>query len=97
MGGGTGSRRKTSNNRNKSKQRLKPDPSSSSGRRLRNSLFVEGGLLSDWQQQQQPQLNSFSKARKSNLNSNSGNLNPSKVPASKSGSKKSNGNAFGYQ
>ncbi|KAH9654580.1 hypothetical protein KPL70_027784 [Citrus sinensis] len=97
MGGATGSRRKTSNNRNKSKQRRKPDPSSSSGRRLRNSLFVEGGLLSDWQQQQQPQLNSFSKARKSNLNSNSGNLNPSKVLASKSGSKKSNGNAFGYQ
>ncbi|KAH9806550.1 hypothetical protein KPL71_002797 [Citrus sinensis] len=97
MGGGTGSRRKTSNNRNKSKQRRKPDPSSSSGRRLRNSLFVEGGLLSDWQQQQPQQLNSCSKARKSNLNSNSGNLNPSKVPASKSGSKKSNGNAFGYQ
>lgn len=96
MGGGTGNRRKTSNNRNKSKRRWKPDPSSSSGRRLRNSLFVEGGLLSDWQQQQQ-QLNSFAKARKSNQNPNSGNLNPSKVPASKSGSKKSNGNAFGYQ
>lgn len=100
MGGGTGNRRKTSNNKGKSKstskRRWKPDPSSSAGRRLGNSLFVEGGLLSDWQQQQQ-KLNSFSKARKSNPNSNSGNLNPSKVHASKSGSKKSNGNAIGYQ
>lgn len=51
MGGNN--RRKSTTNRSKSKQRSKAGGSSSG--RVRNSLFVEGGLLSDWQPQQKQQ------------------------------------------
>ncbi|KAJ4709664.1 G-patch domain-containing protein [Melia azedarach] len=100
MGGG--SRRTMNSNsgnksgKDKSKRRWKADTTSSGGR-VRNSLFVEGGVLSDWQQQQ----NSFSGGKKlgvnSDLGSKSGNSNASKASVSKSGPKKSNRNAVGHQ
>ncbi|KAL5772759.1 hypothetical protein ACOSQ2_012683 [Xanthoceras sorbifolium] len=101
--GGCSKRRTTSNNNNKSKNknngRWRPEKTSSSGR-IRNSLFVEGGLLSDWQQQKQ-QLSSSSRGRNANVNPNSvsksGNSNPTKTAASKNGAKKSSGNAVGYR
>ncbi|KAJ0029786.1 hypothetical protein Pint_14690 [Pistacia integerrima] len=102
MGGGgrrkpTNNNNKNNNNKSKSKRRGKPDTSSSSGRRIRNSLFVEGGLLSDWQQKFQ----SPSRGTIANMNSNSGlksgSSNPAKASASKNGSRKSNGNVFAYQ
>ncbi|KAF2310503.1 hypothetical protein GH714_013143 [Hevea brasiliensis] len=62
--------------------------SSSSGR-ISNSLFVEGGVLSDW-----PLSSSFP-GRNPNSNSRSG-LKLKAPSASKSGPRKSNGNAIGY-
>ncbi|XP_044463889.1 uncharacterized protein LOC123194635 isoform X5 [Mangifera indica] len=98
MGGG-GRRIPTSNNNNnksKSKRRGNPDTSRSSGRRIRNSLFVEGGLLSDWQQQFQSSSRGSSDKMNSNSGLKSGSLNPSKAP-SKNGSRKSIGNVFAYE
>ncbi|KAK1554583.1 hypothetical protein Q3G72_014281 [Acer saccharum] len=96
MGGGR-KRRTTKNNSSSSKGRWRPDKTTSSGR-IRNSLFVEGGLLSDWQLQKQ-QLSSSSRGRSVNYNSGSksGNSNSTKASASKSGAKKSSGNAVGYR
>ncbi|KAK3221812.1 hypothetical protein Dsin_008837 [Dipteronia sinensis] len=98
MGGGS-KRRTTKNNSSssKSKGRWRPDKTTSSGR-IRNSLFVEGGLLSDWQLQKQ-QLSSSSRGRNINSNSGSksGNSNPTKASAFKIGAKKSSGNAVGYR
>ncbi|XP_022749574.1 uncharacterized protein LOC111299001 isoform X2 [Durio zibethinus] len=100
MGGG-GNKRRSNNNRNKnnsynnnnnnnktksSRGRSRTDPKSSSTR-IRNSLFVEGGLLSDWQLD--------SRGRNRNGNSNSG-LNPdrAKASASKNGSSMKSGGSF---
>ncbi|KAI9190957.1 hypothetical protein LWI28_001422 [Acer negundo] len=99
MGGGSNRRttKNSSSSSSKSKGRWRPDKTTSSGR-IRNSLFVEGGLLSDWQLQKQ-QLSSSSRGRNVNSNSGSksGNSNPTKPSASKSGAKKSSGNAVGYR
>ncbi|KDP38622.1 hypothetical protein JCGZ_03975 [Jatropha curcas] len=105
MAGG-GKRRPSNNNRsnkndsgnnskNKSRRRSTGvSSSSSSGRiRSRNSLFVEGGVLSDW-----PLSSSCPSSfpgRNSNTNSKSGSK-AKTVSASKIGHRKSNGNAFGY-
>ncbi|KAK2646649.1 hypothetical protein Ddye_021844 [Dipteronia dyeriana] len=100
MGGGSKRRTtKNSSSSSKSKRRWRPDKTMSSGR-IRNSLFVEGGILSDWQLQKQ-QLSSSSRVVGRNVNSNSGSKsgssNPTIASASKSGAKKSCGNAVGYR
>ncbi|XVE63588.1 hypothetical protein DITRI_Ditri07aG0031800 [Diplodiscus trichospermus] len=101
MGGG-GNRRRSDNNKNKNNNnknqsttrsgrgRSRTNPKSSSTR-IRNSLFVEGGLLSDWQLE--------SRGRNRNGNSNSGlNSDRAKASASKNGSSmKSGRTAIGYE
>ncbi|XVF88223.1 hypothetical protein PTKIN_Ptkin19aG0032800 [Pterospermum kingtungense] len=104
MGGG-GNKRRSNINKNKNNSgsnsnsngktksgrgRSRTDPKSSSTR-IRNSLFVEGGLLSDWQLD--------SRGRNRNWNPNSGlNSDRAKASASKNGSTiKSGGSAIGYQ
>ncbi|KAK6273192.1 hypothetical protein POUND7_010275 [Theobroma cacao] len=94
MGGGN--KRRSNNNNNShnrtksSKGRSRTDPKSSSSR-IRNSLFVEGGLLSDWQLD--------SRGRNRNKNSNLGsNSDRAKASASKNGSsRKSGGSAIRYE
>ncbi|KAJ9141093.1 hypothetical protein P3X46_031669 [Hevea brasiliensis] len=89
--GNKGSRNDNSNSsKNKGRRRSNAVSSlSSSSGRISNSLFVEGGVLSDW-----PLSSSFP-GRNPNSNSRSG-LKLKAPSASKSGPRKSNGNAFGY-
>ncbi|EEF38882.1 zinc finger protein, putative [Ricinus communis] len=90
----TNNRNENRNNRNDSSSNTKKNNKSrrrSNG--IRDSLFVEGGVLSDWN------LSSSCPASFQGRNSNANFKSASKSKAassSKSGPRKSNGNAFGY-
>ncbi|XP_065854074.1 uncharacterized protein [Euphorbia lathyris] len=97
-GRGGGKRRPNNNNNNKTKSRKnrgekRSNGLSSSSARFRNSLFVEGGVLSDW-----PRTSSSPQSIPgSNPNANRKSGSNSKVAsASKSQTRKSHGNAFAY-
>ncbi|XP_057988073.1 uncharacterized protein LOC110669003 isoform X2 [Hevea brasiliensis] len=88
--GNRNSRNDNSNSsKNKGIRRSNAVSSSSSSARIRNSLFVEGGVLPDWH------VSSSFPGRNPNSNSISGSrlMAPS---ASRNGPRKSNENAFGY-
>ncbi|XWS73033.1 hypothetical protein CRYUN_Cryun02cG0091300 [Craigia yunnanensis] len=95
MAGGGNKRRPNNNNINhnktkNSRERSRTDPNFSSTR-IRNSLFVEGGLLSDWQ------LDSRGRNRYGNSNSGLNSDRP-KAFASKNGSsRKFGGSAIRYE
>ncbi|XVE98494.1 hypothetical protein REPUB_Repub03eG0111500 [Reevesia pubescens] len=96
MAGGGNKRRSNKNNNNndhnsqtKSGRGRSRTDSKSSSTRIRNSLFVEGGLLSDWQLD--------SRGRNRNGNTNSG-FNRAKASASKNGSSRNSaGSTIRYE
>ncbi|XP_050208672.1 uncharacterized protein LOC126659127 [Mercurialis annua] len=104
MGGGKRKPRNKNDNRSntndsgstKNKNRSGRGGGRSSSNGIRNSLFVEGGILSDWNNNNSPS----SQGKKCNVNSISGSKSKSKPKAasgSKSAPRKSYGYAFGYR